>query len=200
LVIGRTGSGKSSLLLTLLHLLDLESGRITIDGLDLSRIPRQALRSRIVTIPQDPVEIPGSVRYNLTQFAASAAGSEADEEAMRRALTRVGLWDTLSRRGGLDGQLGDAGLSGGQKQLFSLARAIFSVRDKKNKGRGVVLLDEPTSSLDGDTDVDMRRIVKEEFAGYTIVTVSHRLDAAEDADVVVRMAGGSVVDVTRKVD
>ncbi|KND86291.1 ATP-binding cassette sub-family C member 9 [Tolypocladium ophioglossoides CBS 100239] len=201
LIIGRTGSGKSSLILTLLHLLDLESGRITIDGLDMSRIPRQTLRSRIVTIPQDPVELPGSVRYNLTLFsssgeAGSANNDKEEEGAMKHALTRVGLWDTVSKRGGLDGELDDVGLSGGQKQLFSLARALLAVRNRQSEG-GIVLLDEPTSGVDVLTDVDMRRIVREGFAGYTIVTVSHRLAASSDADVVVRIIGGKVAEVTR---
>ena len=87
-IIGRTGSGKSSLLLTLLHLLDMEAGRVTIDGIGLSRVPRQALRSAIVAIPQDAVELPGSVRENL---ALDREGSERDDETMQQALRRVGL-------------------------------------------------------------------------------------------------------------
>jgi ATP-binding cassette, subfamily C (CFTR/MRP), member 1 len=204
LIIGRTGSGKSSLLLTLLHLLDLDSGHITIDGLDWSRIPRQTLRSRIVTIPQDHVELPGSVRYNLVRFSLSVEGPESEdgneeeqEEAMKRALRRVGLWDTVSKQGGLDSELADIGLSGGQKQLLSLARALLAVQNRGAHG-GIVLLDEPTSSVDQGTELDMRRIVKEEFARYTIITVSHRLDAASDADVVMLMEGGKVVEVKRR--
>lgn len=196
-IIGRTGSGKSSLVLTLLHLLDLESGCITIDGMNLSRISRPALRSRIVTIPQDPVELPGSVRYNLTQLSSLEAKSGGDEEAMKRALERVGLWETVSKRGGLDGEINNVGLSGGQKQLFSLARALLTAQNLRAEG-GIVLLDEPTSSVDGATEVDIRRIVREEFARHTIVLVSHRLDAARDADIVVLMEGGKVVEVRRK--
>lgn len=197
LITGRTGSGKSSLVLTLLRLLDLESGRITIDGMDLSRIPRPALRSRIVTIPQDPVELPGSVRYNLTQVSSLEAILGDDEEAMKRTLERVGLWETVCKRGGLDDELTDVGLSGGQKQLFSLAQALLAVQNKR-AGGGIVLLDEPTSSVDGGTEVDMQKIVREEFARHTIVLVSHRLDAARDADIVVLMESGRVAEVRRK--
>lgn len=116
---------------------------------------------------------------------------------MERALARVGLWDTVSSRGGLEVELDSIGLSGGQKQLFSLARAILLAQHRKATG-GLVLLDEPTSSVDDTTSVDMRRIVREEFAGYTVVTVSHRQDAVEEADVVIRMAGGKVVEVARR--
>ncbi|UNI24992.1 hypothetical protein JDV02_010703 [Purpureocillium takamizusanense] len=199
-IIGRTGSGKSSLLLTLLHLLDVETGQITIDGLDLSRIPRQALRSTIVAIPQDAVELPGSVRENLTWFDAGAASESSSvmDKAMQQALSRVGLWDMVSQRGGLGSNLNDVGLSAGQKQLFSLARALLEVRKRKcsgSGGGGIVLMDEPTSSVDQETDAKVRSIVAEEFGGYTILIASHRLDATRDADVVVQVEGGSVVQV-----
>ncbi|GJN86671.1 hypothetical protein PLIIFM63780_010252 [Purpureocillium lilacinum] len=192
-IIGRTGSGKSSLLLTLLHLLDMEAGRVTIDGIDLSRVPRQALRSAIVAIPQDAVELPGSVRENL---ALDREGSERDDETMQQALRRVGLWDLVSERGGPGCDLDDIGLSAGQKQLFSLARALLTVQRRQASG-GIVLMDEPTSSVDEESDAKVHGIVAEVFAGYTILTVSHRLDAARDADVVVRMDGGGVVEMTR---
>ncbi|KAL3953056.1 hypothetical protein ACCO45_012999 [Purpureocillium lilacinum] len=188
-IIGRTGSGKSSLLLTLLHLLDMEAGRVTIDGIDLSRVPRQALRSAIVAIPQDAVELPGSVRENL---ALDREGSERDDETMQQALRRVGLWDLVSERGGPGCDLDDIGLSAGQKQLFSLARALLTVQRRQASG-SIVLMDEPTSSVDEESDAKVHGIVAEVFAGYTI----HRLDAARDADVVVRMDGGGVVEMTR---
>ncbi|KAJ6443435.1 Cyclic peptide transporter [Purpureocillium lavendulum] len=194
-VIGRTGSGKSSLILTLLHLLDVEAGHLTIDGLDVSRMPRQALRSAIVTIPQDSPELPGSVRDNLALFDSSSASEDNGEDhVMQQALRRVGLWEVVSEQGGLEAELDDVGLSAGQKQLFSLARALLVVRKRRASG-GVVLMDEPTSSLDEETDARMRSIVADEFKDYTVLVVSHRLDAAKDADVVVRVDGGSVVEV-----
>lgn len=197
LIIGRTGSGKSSLLLTLLHLLELDSGTITIDGLDIAHMPRQALRERILSIPQDPLRLPGSIRYNLSSTTTTST-SPLSSSAMEQALSRVGLWDMLSSRGGLDADMSDLNLSGGQKQLFALARAILVARARKRSGGGVVLLDEPTSAMDGEMGVDVGRIVREEFAGYTVVTVSHRLEGMGEADVVVRMDGGRVVEVTRK--
>lgn len=166
------------------------------DGLNISRVSRQALRAAIVTIPQDLVEIPGSVRYNLTSFTSAEKASDEDEAAMMCALTRVGLWEVLNSRGGLDGELEDAGLSGGQKQLFSLARAIFSARLRKKQSGGIVLLDEPTSSVDEVTGEDMRRILKEEFCGYTFVIVTHR-DTGGEAGMVVRMADGKIIGVIK---
>ncbi|RDA82906.1 hypothetical protein CP532_4784 [Ophiocordyceps camponoti-leonardi (nom. inval.)] len=197
-IMGRTGSGKSSLMLTLLRMLDLESGRVVIDGVDTSQVSRQALRLRIAVIPQDAVELPGTVRQNLGLYGVSEGGQgqDAEDEAMRRALARVGLWETVSRRGGLGSDLSDVGLSSGQKQLFCLARALVSKAKGENKG-GIVLLDEPTSSVDDRTDIDMQSIVGEEFAGFTIVTVSHRPEAAREADMAVRMSGGRVAEVIR---
>lgn len=196
-IVGRTGSGKSSLILTLLHLLELQNGQIIIDGVDLARIPRQALRAAIVTIPQDPVEMPGSVRLNLSSFTSTSSKPlEVDEKAMENSLGRVGLWDIIRNRGGLDCELDDAGLSGGQKQLFALARAIFSVQNRKVRG-GIVLLDEPTSSVDEATSMAMWRVLKEEFSTWTIITVTHRDDAGE-ADVLIRMEGGQVAAITKK--
>lgn len=160
---------------------------------------RQALRARIVTIPQDPVQVPGTVRYNLTQFEAAEVGPDEDERVAERALARVGLWGVVSERGGLGGDIEALGLSGGQKQLFSLARAILSVwRGRRKSKGGIVLLDEPTSSVDEATEVSMRGIMSEEFVGYTVITVSHRMNMAADADVVVHMADGKIIKVDRK--
>lgn len=195
-IIGRTGSGKSSVILTLLHLLELDNVQITIDGVDLARVPRQALRAAIVTIPQDPVEMPGSFRFSLSSITSTSKALEVNEKAMEQSRERVGLWEMIHSRGGLDCELDDAGLSGGQKQLFALARVVFSVRDRKVRG-GIVLLDEPTSSVDEATSVAMWRVLKEEFATWTTITVTHRDDAGE-ADVLIRMEGGQVGAITNK--
>ncbi|KAI1844325.1 hypothetical protein JX266_009419 [Neoarthrinium moseri] len=206
LVAGRTGSGKSSLMLTLLRLLDIESGHVEIDGVDIARVSHEALRSHILTIPQEPVELPGSVRFNLAHIAPSSSGQgptgegdggRDDDGVMQRVLTRVGLWDVVSSRGGLDAELDSVGLSGGQKQLLSLARTMLIARNRQARG-GLVLLDEPTSSVDDATSAAIANIVREEFAGYTIITISHRLDAAGEADMVVRMANGRVAEVIRR--
>lgn len=139
-------------------------------------------------IPQDGIELPGTVRQNLSLF-----GIGSENEDMKRALARVGLWKTLDKRGGLSGELSDVGLSGGQKQLFSLARALVSPAAKRISG--IVLLDEPDSSVDKKTEAEMRRIVADEFAAFTTITVSHRPEAAREADVAVHMCGGRVAEM-----
>jgi len=194
-VVGRTGSGKSSLILTILRLLDLESGGIMIDGLNASYLNREALRSSLVTIPQEPVELPGSVRHNLDPGVSTP--SATDEEIVS-ALACVGLWGIIQERGGLDIDIDTAGLSSGQKQLFSLARAVLGARKHRRSAKGgIILLDEPTSSIDGQTDKTIQQIMREEFADYTIVIVTHRLDTIEDADVTVIMDGGRLAEVKK---
>lgn len=177
-----TDSGKSSLVLTLLRLLELHSGTIRIDDVDLSTVPRQHIRSRLTTIPQDPVKMNGTVRLNLDPE------NQVQSDAMLiEVLRKTGIWPPIESRGGLDADSSELGFSVGQQQLFCLARALLS-RSK------VVLLDEATSSVDRVTDEKIRRIVREEMDGKTIVEVAHRLEIVRDFDVVVVMGQGKVVE------
>lgn len=127
-------SGKSSLLLALLRLLDPTSGTITIDSVPLSSLPRETIRTRLIAITQDQFVLPGTVRQNIDPFDVSTTDDIVE------ALGSVRLWDTVEKRGGLDVQFEEDMLSHGQKQLFFLARAIL----RKSIGK-VVLLDEATS-------------------------------------------------------
>lgn len=198
-ICGRSGSGKSSLLLLLLRLLDPISSpasTIEIDSLPLTKIHRSTLRQRIIAVPQDPVFLPDGTSFqaNLDPFGL------ASEEECRSVLGIVSLWQSfVSERGGLQAPMSSDTLSQGQKQLFSLARAILRGRirardkGKQNEG-GVLLLDEVSSSVDKDTDEAMQRMILDEFAGYTIVMVSHRLGMVMNFDRVVVMDEGRIVE------
>jgi ATP-binding cassette subfamily C (CFTR/MRP) protein 1 len=182
-VCGRSGSGKSSLVLALLRLLELKSGTIRIDGVDLSTLSREHIRTHITTIPQDPVKLTGSVRQNL-----DPRSHVQSEDLLIQALRKTNIWDIVEPRGGLDADLGDLGLSVGQQQLFCLARALL-LRNS------IVLLDEATSSVDRNTDREIRRIVAEEMSKRTVVEVAHKLDVIRDFDVVIVMGDGAVVEI-----
>lgn len=127
-------SGKSSLLLLFLRLLDPLEGSVIIDGIDVTTVPREKLRTRFITVAQDQFFLPGTVRENVDPHGVSTS------EEIEAALSKVLLWDTVRDRGGLDARLEDDWLSQGQKQLFFLARAIL----RKEHGK-IVLLDEVSS-------------------------------------------------------
>jgi ATP-binding cassette subfamily C (CFTR/MRP) protein 1 len=181
-ICGRTGSGKSSLLLTLLRLLDLSRGSIFIDGIDLSTLPRELIRSRITAIPQDSFILTGTVRHNI-----DPAGSIPDSQIIE-VLEKLTLWPTILERGGLDANMQSQPLSQGQQQLFTLARALL-------RRSSIIILDEATSNVDVTTDGLMQRIIREEFSACTIITVAHRMDSIRDADVVVVLEKGRIVEV-----
>ena len=123
-------SGKSSLLLSLLRLLEIQSGTIKIDNLDLATIPRELIRSRMIVIPQDPVILAESFRFN-----ADPSGAQPDAMIIE-ALTKVQLWSIIEKRGGLGANMKLEPLSQGQNQLFCLARAILRKESK------ILILDE----------------------------------------------------------
>ncbi|OAA81152.1 multidrug resistance-like protein [Akanthomyces lecanii RCEF 1005] len=188
-ICGRTGSGKSSLLLSFLRLLDASSGSIVVDGVNLATLPRDLIRSRIVTVSQDHFVLPGTVRENLDPFCAFETSD------LIEALEAADIWATIERKGGLDVKLGDDMLSHGQKQLFSLARAIL----RKDAGR-IVLLDEATSrsvSVDGEIEVKVQKVVETLFKNHTVISIAHHLDTIIDFDKVVLLDKGKVAEIGR---
>jgi len=198
-------SGKSSIVLLLLRLLDplpSHDHSITIDGIPLYQIDRNTLRSRIIALPQDTFFLPDGSTY-LANVDPQSLSSPAECES---ALDEVGLWNLIKQRGGLDQKMTADSLSQGQKQLFSLARAVLRARirasrnplkSEKGVGKrsGVLLLDEVSSSVDGATDALIQRVIRKEFDGYTIVAVAHRVDSVKDFDKMVVMETGSIKEV-----
>lgn len=181
-ICGRTGSGKSTLLSLLLRLSDAQAGQVCIDGIDIATISPDVVRRSIAVIPQSPFFLPGSVRLNL-----GASGVESDG-AMVAALEKVGLWDLVASRGGLQAAMSAVALSHGQQQLFCLATAML----RKCK---IVVMDEATSGVDEETETKMYDLMQEEFRDGTVISVAHRLKMAEGCDLVVVLSGGKCVEI-----
>lgn len=180
-VCGRTGSGKSSLVLALLRMIDLTEGTIVIDGIDISTVPRDLIRSKFVTVSQDVLSLPGTVRINADPFG------QASDEQIIAALEQVELWKTISTRGGLDAIMDSGLFSHGQLQLFSFARAML-------QDGSILILDEPTSSVDANTDELIQRLIRERFSSYTVIMIAHRLRSVLDFDKVLVLDGGKLVE------
>ncbi|KAJ5142866.1 uncharacterized protein N7515_001653 [Penicillium bovifimosum] len=185
---GRTGSGKSTLALSLLRLNEIQSGQIFIDGQDVSVLSRSSIRQRISCLSQEPFIFPGTIRQNADPVNIASSTQMID------ALQSVGVWDSLvAHHGGtdeeiLDSILDDSILSQGQKQLFCLARALL----KRSK---ILILDEPTSSLDYETDAKVQKVIRESFIGCTVIMVAHRIQTLLDFDQVAVLNSGEIVEV-----
>ncbi|KAK1984954.1 ABC transporter [Colletotrichum cereale] len=181
-VAGRSGSGKTSLVLSLLQMMDLREGKIELDGVDVSTLAPAELRARINIVSQDPFLIPGTVRVNVDPFGACSGDAE-----ITRALERVGLWGLVRGQGGLDGDMDANSLSAGQKQLLCLARAM--VRRSK-----LLILDEAMSSVDTETESAMQDIVDTEFGDCTVLAVMHRLKHVSRYDKVALFGDGELLE------
>ncbi|THY55073.1 putative multidrug resistance protein [Aureobasidium pullulans] len=181
-ICGRTGSGKSTLMLCLLRMLDPEAGSsISIDGIYVQTLSRQSVRSAITYVSQEPTFIMDSVRINLDPLGT------ASDDALIQALEKAGLWDIVQAVGGLDmTPMPMLPLSPGQKQLFVLARAL--VHPKR-----IVLLDEPTAAVDEVTAARLKELMRVEFADSTVVNIAHRLESISEYDKVLILSKGSMV-------
>lgn len=177
-VIGRTGSGKSTLALTLLATIAPESGRILIDGVDISTVSKQALRSRVTFLAQEPVLFPGSMRKNLDPLEEYSDGAC---EAVLAKIAGSHGW-TLSTN--IEG--GGKGLSQGQRQLVGLARAML-------RRSPVLIMDEATASIDFETAQRIQSVLREEMKESTVITIAHRLEAVKNADYCVVLGKGKLI-------
>jgi ABC-type multidrug transport system fused ATPase/permease subunit len=184
-IVGRTGSGKSTFALALLGTVPIESGRILIGGIDISKVSKQALRSRVTFLAQDPILFPGSLRHNLDPTTDHS--DEACLSVISRVCPKYG-WT-------LDTQIDTGGknLSQGQRQLVGLARAIL-------RRSGVVIMDEATASIDQETAWEIQRVLREELKNSTVVTIAHRMAAVRDAEACLELAKGKVVRIGKPTD
>jgi ATP-binding cassette subfamily C (CFTR/MRP) protein 1 len=179
-------SGKSTFLSVLLRLLDPTSGIILIDNIDITTLPRNFVRERIICLPQDPLLMSGTFEFNLNPQSGPINTTDLES-----ALKQVGLFDLVIKRGGLQAEFQPESLSHGEQQLLALARAI--VRKRLAAGRCILVLDEATSNLDAATEGVVRDVVRSEFGENTVISVAHRLDTLRDCDLVLVLADGEAV-------
>ncbi|KAG4248153.1 Multidrug resistance-associated protein 1 [Phytophthora cactorum] len=177
-IVGRTGAGKSSLVVALMRLVELDSGSIVIDGLDISTIGLHELRNKISIIPQDPVLFSGTVRSNVDPF------DQYTDEQIWTSLRRGHLAHVVSA---LDSPVDEKGsnFSVGERQLLCIARALL-------KRSRIILMDEATASIDTETDRKIQRSIREEFRDCTCLTIAHRINTILDADRILVMERGAV--------
>jgi ATP-binding cassette subfamily C (CFTR/MRP) protein 1 len=179
-IVGRTGAGKSSLIVALMRLVELDAGSITIDGVDIGKIGLHDLRANIAIIPQDPVLFSGTVRSNLDPF------DQFSDEQLWTSVKRASLQKAVSS---LDDAVDEKGsnFSVGERQLLSIARALL-------KRSRVILMDEATASIDPETDRQIQQSIREEFRECTTLTIAHRINTILDSDRILVMEKGSVAE------
>ncbi len=183
-IVGPSGAGKSTLLALVERFYEIDAGAIRFEGTDLRALDRAALRARIGYVEQDAPVLAGTIRDNLVL----AAPDTTDDEC-RRVLASVNLLARVDQHpDGLDAVVGDggAGLSGGERQRLGIARALIG-------DAPLLLLDEPTSSLDGRNEQAMQAAIASAAVGRTVVIVAHRLATVAKADQIVVLDGGRVV-------
>jgi len=183
-LVGPSGSGKTTVARLIARFADPSAGTVRLGGVDVRRVDRASLRSRLAVVPQEPFLFSGSIRHNLT-FAVPGA----DDDTLHSAVADLGLQDWLgSMPGGLDTDVGERGghLSAGERQLVALIRAALTNPD-------VLVLDEATSSVDAPTEVRIAQALARLEAGRTTVSIAHRLSTAARADRIVVLVNGRVV-------
>uniref|UniRef100_A0A8C6VZN8 ATP-binding cassette, sub-family C (CFTR/MRP), member 8 n=1 Tax=Nothobranchius furzeri TaxID=105023 RepID=A0A8C6VZN8_NOTFU len=183
-ICGRTGSGKSSFSLAFFRMVDMFEGRIVIDNIDISKLPLQTLRSRLSIILQDPILFSGTIRFNLDPEM------KATDEMLWEALEIAQLKSVVKALpGGLDATVTEGGenFSQGQRQLFCLARAFV-------RKSSILIMDEATASIDMATESILQKVVMTAFADRTVVTIAHRVHTILNADLVIVMKRGIILE------
>jgi len=182
-IVGRTGSGKTSIFQTLYRLVDIENGEIYIDNVNISQLELEELREHLAIIPQQPFLFSGTVRENLDpdQFYS--------DRQLIDAIRKSRLERCITRLGGLDYKITGLGscFSAGQKQLLCLVRAVLSPAK-------IVLIDEATANVDTETDNQIQQVLQTCLADRTILMIAHRVHTVLGCDRVYVMENGSVVE------
>ena len=187
-LVGPTGAGKSTLLGLVPRLYDPAAGAVRIDAIDVRELTVRSLREQIAVVPQDGMLFAGTIYENLA-YGRPDAGDDEVEDAARTAGLHEFVSGLPEGYGTLIGERGVT-LSGGQRQRLAIGRALL-------KDAPIVLLDEPTTSLDPDSETLVLAALQRLLAGRTAVIVAHRPATLRLADVVVRLDGGRIVDVRR---
>jgi ATP-binding cassette subfamily B protein len=188
-IVGPTGSGKSTVVALLTRRYDPDEGEILLDGVPLADIPLDVVRATVAVVPQDAFVFSDTIRRNIA-LGLSTRGPAHDDARVREAADIARLTDTIEGfPDGFDTRLGERGvnLSGGQRQRTTLARAL--ARDAP-----VLILDDALSAVDTHTETEILHGMRRVFAGRTAFIISHRVSAVMDADVILVLDEGRVVE------
>ncbi len=184
--VGRSGSGKSTILNLMSKMYEVDSGEILIDGVNINDLDKETLRTGISLVNQFPYIFDMTIKENL-----SLAKATATEDEMIECLKKASLWDFVSGLSkGIDTRVGEGGikLSGGQKQRLAIARALL-------RNSSIIIFDESTSSLDNFAQEDIKRSIDALKGESTIIIVAHRLSTIKNSDVIYFLDQGKVLDV-----
>ena len=186
-IVGRTGSGKSTISLCLFRILEAYSGKIYIDGVDISKIGLQKLRESITIIPQDSTLMDGTLRYNIDPVK-----TYSDKEIIN-VMKKIGFDYIINQnKNGLDQNISENGnnLSVGEKQLICITRAIL----RKTK---IIVLDEATASIDYKTEEIIQKALGEILLHSTMITIAHRIKTVMNADKILVLENGEIIEFDR---
>lgn len=184
-LVGASGSGKTTLTKLLLRFADIDSGKITIDGQDISEVTQASLRSQIAYVPQEPLLFHRSVRENIAYGRPDATDAEIEEAAKK-----AGAYDFIvGLKDGWDTMVGERGikLSGGQRQRIAIARAIL-------KDAPILILDEATSALDSESEALIQKSLETLMENRTSIVIAHRLSTIAKLDRIIVLKNGKIVE------
>ena len=184
-LVGPSGSGKSTLVNLTLRFFDPDRGKVLIDGQDIKLVTIESLREAIALVTQDPVLFDDTIRANIAYGAKPAVDSEVIEAAKAAAAHDF----IMALPKGYDTRVGEAGglLSGGERQRIAIARALY-------KDAPILLLDEPTSSLDSEAEAKVQAALEELMRGRTVLMIAHRLSTVKKADLICVLDQGRIVE------